>query len=363
MYPTVNSLMNLWSFVIANKISVVKNCQKEIAEFLSHVLANPDYLFTREAWKKLPAFVRVIPNGDILPSRGRYNPESNDWQVATNYLYANNGDSHDALWFSLPDVVASVLLTKKIPTIVDVFRIKARGKLKGLKPTKLRGIVEIDPRKQDFFRVVIEERQRLARRTNIDITERKRLDKALKVLANAASYGIYAEMHRLESDHKRKTICYGIDPTPFHPTVQHPDEPGAYCFPPMASLITGAARLMLTLLECSVTDLGGTYAMEDTDSMAIVATERRGRISCPGGDHKSVQALSWHQVEQISDRFDALNPYDRSAVPDSILKIEDDNRDPVTQQPRQIYCVRYCSLGRRLRRNSWRPSGWGRAVW
>ena len=30
--------------------------------------------------------------------------------------------------------------------------------------------------------------------------EKKRLDKALKVLANAASYGIYAEMHRLESE-------------------------------------------------------------------------------------------------------------------------------------------------------------------
>lgn len=141
-----------------------------------------------------------------------------------------------------------------------------------------------------------------------------------------------------ESDHKRKTTCYGIDPTPFHPTVLHPDERGAYCFPPMASLITGAARLMLTLLEGSVTALGGTYAMEDTDSMAIVATERGGPISCPGGDHESVQALAWHQVKQISTKFDALNPYDRSAVPDSILKIEDDNRDLRTQQQRQIHC-------------------------
>lgn len=190
----------------------------------------------------------MIPNGDIPPSRGRYNPETNVWQVATNYLYATNDDSRDALWLSLPDIVASVLLTKKMPTIVDAFAIKARGKLKGLKPTKLRGIVEVDPRKQDFFRVVIEERQRMAQRTDIEPTERKRLDKALKVLANAASYGIYAEMHRLESDHKRKVTCYGIDPTPFHPTVRHPDERGAYCFPPMASLITGAARLMLALL-------------------------------------------------------------------------------------------------------------------
>jgi len=95
MYPTVNSLMNPWSFVIASQISVVKNCKKEITEFLFRALADPDYLFTREAWTRLTAFVRVIPNGDILPSRGKYNPESNDWQVATNYLYANNSDSRD----------------------------------------------------------------------------------------------------------------------------------------------------------------------------------------------------------------------------------------------------------------------------
>ena len=40
---------------------------------------------------------------------------------------------------------------------------------------------------------------------------------------------------------------------------------------------------MLALLERCVTDLGGTYAMEDTDSMAIVATQRGGLIECEGG--------------------------------------------------------------------------------
>ena len=40
---------------------------------------------------------------------------------------------------------------------------------------------------------------------------------------------------------------------------------------------------MLALLEYSVTRLGGTYAMEDTDSMAIVATRHGGNIPCKGG--------------------------------------------------------------------------------
>jgi len=46
-------------------------------------------------------------------------------------------------------------------------------------------------------------------------------------------------------------------------------------------------RLMLALLEKSLSERGGTYAMEDTDSMAIVATEHGGIIACPGGRERT----------------------------------------------------------------------------
>jgi len=340
MYPSVNSLMNLWSFVTAKKIVVVEHCQAEIEVFLRQVTV--DRLFNQDFWKRLTAFVRIIPDGDILPSRGRYSAQSNDWQVAVNHLHATSDNPDDALWYSLPDVVASVLLNKgRIPNIVDAFRIEPRGKLRGLKSTELRGQIDVDPRKQDFFKVVIEQRKRLPKRNDISDIEKERLDKFLKVLANAASYGIYAEMHRLESESKKEVGCHGIDAEPFTCRVAHPDEPGEYCFPPMASLITGAARLMLALLERRVTDHGGTYAMEDTDSMAIVATERGGMIPCPGGKRGLLKALSWKQVDEISSRFAGLNPYDRNAVPTSILKLEDDNySDPETREhQRQLYCV------------------------
>jgi hypothetical protein len=338
MYPSVNSLMDLWKFVTAKKIVVIEHCQAEIEILLRQVTV--DRLFNQDFWKGLRAFVRIIPDGDILPSRGRYNAQSNDWQVAVNHLYAGSDNPDDALWYSLPDVVASVLLNKgRIPNIVDAFRIEPRGKLGGLKSTKLRGQIDVDPRKQDFFKVVIEQRKRLPKRTDISNLEKGRLDKFLKVLANAASYGIYAEMHRLESDHKAEVVCHGIDAEPCNGRVAHPDEPGEYCFPPLASLITGAARLTLALLESCVAELGGSYAMEDTDSMAVIATEKGGRVSCVGGKGDKVKALSWNQVDNISERFAALNPYDRSAVPGSILKIEDDNRDPGTKRQRQLHCL------------------------
>ena len=84
--------------------------------------------------------------------------------------------------------------------------------------------------------------------------------------------------------------------------------------------------------------------MEDTDSMAIIATKSGGLVECPGGPYrirngkKAIKALSWKEVEEISARFQSLNPYDKGAVPGSILKIEEDNFDPKTAKQRQLWC-------------------------
>jgi hypothetical protein len=363
MYPTVNSLMNLWPFVTARRINIIEHCHSQIQAFLQSISIHD--LLKRDTWKYFDAFVKVIPDGDILPSRAKYSTVSNDWQVAVNYLHGETDNPHHALWFSLPDIIASVILTGKVPKLLDAFRIEPDGILPDLKPLRLRGEIEVDPRNQDLFRVAIEQRKRLPSRTDISETEKKRLDKALKVLANATSYGIYAEMNREESDEEVNVICHGIDTEPFTCRVQHPDVPGAYCFTPLAALITGAARLMLALLEKSVSDLGGTYAMEDTDSMFIVATEHGGIVPCPGGPYRindgppGILALSWMQVDdEIIQRFAPLNPYQRDAVPGSVLKLEDDNHeggDSETGKRRQIYC--YAISAKRYALFEWNSKG------
>ena len=182
-----------------------------------------------------------------------------------------------------------------------------------------------------MFRTFIEQRKSLDKKKDLSREDVDRLDKSLKVLANATSYGIFAEMNRQESEKRIKVQCHGLDPEPYECSVIHPEQPGEFCFPPLASLITGAARLMLALLEHSVTQLGGTYAMEDTDSMAIVSTKKGGTIPCKGGKTsvkdgtEVVNELSWDQVNRLVKKFAALNPYDRNVIPGSVLKIEDDN--------------------------------------
>lgn len=337
MYCTVNCLMSFWRFVIAREIRVVENCKDKVARFLQTVTLHT--LFNPKTWKKMTGFVKVIPNADILPIRSKYSAAMNDWQISINHVYAKK---EDALWYSIPDVVFSVLRTGRIPEIVDAFLLAARGKLPNLASAKLLRMVEIDPRREDFFRVIIEERLRMSSRWDIPEPERKRLEKGLKILANATSYGIWAQMDRQEGNEKIKVTCHGIDPEPYTCSVAHPDVPGEFCFPPLASLITGGARLMLALLELCVSELGGTYVMEDTDSMAVVATEHGGLVPCLGGPHelkdgsRAVLALSWEQMDGIAQRFRKLSPYRNKSR--SILKIERDNYDPTTDEQRQLFC-------------------------
>src|SRR5262249_12522740 len=116
--------------------------------------------------------------------------------------------------------------------------------------------------------------------------------------------------------------------------VQHFERPGAFYFPILATLITGAARLMLALAEHEVTARGGSYAFMDTDSLAIVASERGGVVAGPGAAERlpdgrdAIRALSRADVDAIVERFQRLNPYDRRIVKGSILKIEDENYRP-----------------------------------
>ena len=179
MYPTVNSLMDLWRFVVARKVRVIEHCQDEIKTFLGAL--TPEKLFRAETWRKLPAFVKVIPSGDLLPSRAKYSAVSNDWQVAVNYLYASDRADSEGLWFSLPDVVASVLNTGRIPQIVDAFKLVPEGTLPGLRPVMLCGEVGVNPITQDLFRTLVEQRKSLNKKKYLSRQDLDRLDKSLKI--------------------------------------------------------------------------------------------------------------------------------------------------------------------------------------
>ena len=153
-------------------------------------------------------------------------------------------------------------------------------------------------------------------------------------------------MDRQESEKEVELTCYGSDTVAVRAARSSTREaPGEYCFPPLASLITSGGRLLLALSERLVTDRGGTHAMEDTDSMAIVAHEHGGLIACPGGPYRMDDGqrrrsahCHWEQVAEIAGALlSKLEPVPIVlSCPALILKIEEDNFDPETKAHRQL---------------------------
>jgi hypothetical protein len=322
-YPSVNALLGNGDILTAQDLSFVE-ATGDVRRLLNTVTL--ERAFDPRFWKQLKFFALVRPNQDIFPVRALYNNE-------TQNIGVNRLTSDKPIWFAGPDVVASILLTGKVPHIEKAVRIVPDGKQAGLQPTKLRGMVTINPKTDDFFRHVIE--QRKLHKSN------ESLSHFLKILANAGSYGLFVELTP-EKPKKPTNIKVFSGQESFPQLSDVLENPGRWYFPPVAALITAGGRLLLAMLEKCVTDSGGSYLFCDTDSLCIVASKRCELVSCPGGSHKkrdgeqAIKALSWKEVEKIAVKFTALNPYDPQAVPGSILKIEDVNFDSNKKQ-RQLY--------------------------
>jgi hypothetical protein len=319
-YPTVNALLGNWDVLKAKSIHFEK-CTRDVKQLLSKV--SLDATFDRRFWKKLPFFALVNPRNDILPIRTVYGEKTQN--IGLNFLH-----SKKPIWYAGPDVVASKLLTGKSPHIVKAIRMVANGCQSGLQTTNLGGMVSIDPTK-DFYRKVIE--QRIAHKS-----KNKSIANFLKVLANSGSYGLFVEVNT-ETNTKEKNVRYFSGERSGRKPTNYVEKPGAWYFPPLASLITSGGRLLLSMLEKSVQNLSGSYLFCDTDSMCIVGAKRRQLIPCSGGQFElngedAVKTLSLKQVESIAHKFNRLNPYDPKSVRD-ILKIEDINH--IDSDPKKPY--------------------------
>ena len=310
-YPTVNALLGNWSLLKANGVRF-EQCTDAARRLLSNLkLAD---LFEPTFWKRLSFFVLIKPDDDILPVRTVYNGRTQN--IGINYLR-----SKKPVWYAGPDAVASVLLTGKTPRVLKAVRMVPVGQQKFLQRTNLGGMVPIDPQADDFFVRVIEQKSRYKR-------SNKSLANFLKVLGNSGSYGLFVQVDS-ETRNRAVEIRVFSGEDSYKMSSGYVEKPGPWYFPPLASLITAGGRMLLAMLEQCVADAGGSYLFCDTDSMCMVASKKGGPVPCVGGKDslrgkEAIRALSINQVKSIAKRFNRLNPYDPSQVP-NILKIEDVN--------------------------------------
>jgi DNA polymerase type B, organellar and viral len=314
-YPTVNALLGNWKVLTSSSIRFVDHTTSA-RRLLSKATLNET--FEKAFWKQISFFALVKPKDDILPVRTVYDSghSKRTQNIGINYL-----SSGTPIWYAGPDLVAAKILTGKAPRIIKAIQMVRGNTQRNLAATNLGGMVEIRPAEQDFYRKVIEQRVS-HKKTN------KGLADFLKVLANSGSYGLFVEVN-IDKKRTETTIDYFSGEESGRVASSYVEKPGAWYFPPLASLITSGGRLLLAMLEKSVQERDGGYLFCDTDSLCIVGSEKGGFVECLGGPvtrkkKHGIKVLSLNEVKNIARRFGKLNPYDPSLVPE-ILKIEDVN--------------------------------------
>jgi hypothetical protein len=308
-YPSVDALLGIWDVLTAARLST-EDATKDVRALVARITL--DDLFQQAFWKHLNFYARIVPEGDVLPLRSVYDSKSGTCNIGLNALHWKQ-----PMWIAGPDLIVSVLLGGHTPNVLEAFRIVPHGKQRGLRSTKLRGAISVDPRREDFFTRVIEYRKQ----NKSD----DRLQHFLKILANSTSYGTYLELNpvKIDASNRPKITVYSGDHIFTQPAPDTIEQPGSFYFPLLGALITSGGRLLLAMIERCVRDAGGTYLCCDTDALTIVSSEHGGAIPMPD-DASPAKALSWRELEQIVTRFDSLSPYNRNIVP-HLLRLTDEN--------------------------------------
>ncbi len=322
MYPTVNGLMGSTRFVTAQGYTE-EDATEATQAFLDAVTV--DDLLKPETWRRLPTIVQFKPDDDLLPARMRYTPDhKNAKKKANNFTIGLNHVRSDiSLWFMLPDVIASKMLTGRAPKIERAIAFVPGPPQDGLQPIRLFGREEytIDPRTDDIFIRLIDMRDEAK-------AKRDPLEKVMKIIANATCYGIYAEVQRDDAPKPEPIAVFGPHGEGVSMQTQAIEEPGEYFHPVLAPLITSAARLMLALAERLARDEGLAWVFCDTDSIAMAKTQGMA------------DADFYSRCHRVIERFNTLNPY---RLAGSILKAEDQNYEPGMKPEsgklRPLYCL------------------------
>ena len=281
MYPTMTLLMGLWDFVIADKIEYNEYTNETIKILNSLNLEN---LNNKKIWKDFSVLVEVEPNDDIFPIRANYDKDSDTHTIGINKI-----SYEGSLWYALPDVIASKILTGKSPKIKRAIKFIPSEKQTTLNKTQILE-TDFDPNKENFIKRLVEERQKI-KKTNPSKAQ------ALKIIANATTYGIFIELN--PDDKKQELNVYSNES--FISENSKLEKAGEFFNPIISVFITAGARLLLVMAEKFVESKGYSHAYMDTDSIFV----------------------SPEIANETSEFFQPLNPYNDKI---KFLKIEKENK-------------------------------------
>jgi hypothetical protein len=282
-YATAGSLIDWWAYFSAARI-VEEDCTDEFHAFLHDDRLLED-LFDPDTWRRWGCtLVEVRPSGQPFPAQLQ-----RDLEVEP-HLEVVPLTLDGTLFYPWPDVVLATLLAATPPEIVSATRLVPVGRQANLRPVTVRDDFVIDPVEDDPAVACAVRRRQAQREGDTQYAA------VLRLVVNSLNFG---------------------QPSRYDPTwqrqgrrLERAEQPGAWCWPPVAATVPAACRLLLAMLECLLTNEGGHIAYRDTDGATIISSPHGGSVPLPHG--ATVQALSWSQTDGILERFEPLGVSDGS---------------------------------------------------
>ena len=296
-YPTLFSLMEMYSFLSAEKIETAETT-RQTQKFIDGIALQD--ISQKDMWKRLATICKVVPDGSmIVPVRSGYGSKKAQ-NIGINYLKSTDGTS---LWYTLSDLVASKLLTGHTPIIEKAITFSPVGIQQNIPDEKIEIFkgVPVNPRNENFIERLIEKRletKQSSSNSEID----KTIQNTIKIIANTASYGIHIQVNTEKSEKQNEPVMvYGIDESfsVDQNLLARKEIPAKHFNPILGVLLPAAARLVLAAAESIVTShRDGYVAYMDTDSIMV----------------------SPKHATEIQGFFQRLNPYENKDV--QVFKIE-----------------------------------------
>ena len=148
MYPTVSILLGLQDFLTCARVDGAEDDPAAVAQWLGTL--DVEAALRPETWGRLRGMALVEPRDDVLPVRA-------DWHANRTLGIGLNCivSAAEPLWYALPDLVASALLSGHAPRVLRVLRFAPSGDAAGLRPMHLGATIEIDFRRGSLYRALI----------------------------------------------------------------------------------------------------------------------------------------------------------------------------------------------------------------
>jgi hypothetical protein len=301
MYPTLFVLFEMYSLLIAEKISY-HNTTETTQEFLDKITINQ--INKPETWKNMITICKIVPDEDILPVRSDYSESI--LNVGLNYLKSSD---ETGLYYTLPDLIASKLRTGKTPKIIEAVTFFPQDVQSGLREIEI--LQDITLKKgEDLFKKLIE--TRFAIKKQNQTKELDQIQKILKIIANSTCYGKFIQLDTRNTILEKKVTVYGLDT--FDAETFKLENPAKFFHPIISVFLTAGSRLILAAAEHLLEQNKGYMMYCDTDSVFV------------SPDHTKL----------IQDFFRPLNPYSQEM---EMFKIQEED----SKKLENVWCIAFSS--------------------